>query len=356
MISHEREDLLKKRYAILGGLAAATAAAWYVNKKIAAPRYRGPRTPHFDGHRFENLEPFRAKTTADIIKWQAARERGTWPEWIDIPRRPAPPRDVTKGWRATFVNHASVLIQVPGVNILTDPVWSDRVGPTPSLGAPRHKAPGVDFDQLPPIDVVLISHAHFDHFDVPTLTELAREHDPLFVCGLGVGQLLARYGITRSIELDWWDHITAGPLSLTFTPAQHWSARGLGDRNANLWGGFFIKAHDASIYFVGDTGDGDHFAEIAARLGAPDLALIPIGAYAPRWFMADQHIDPAQAVRAHETLGAARSMAIHWGTFALADDGHDDPLIELARAKQDKNLTDADFIAIDNGEHIESPG
>ncbi|MEM1350444.1 MAG: MBL fold metallo-hydrolase [Myxococcota bacterium] len=250
------------------------------------------------------------------------------------------------------MNHATTLIQVPGANIITDPIFSERAGPLTWAGPKRHRAPGVCFEDLPSIDIVLLSHNHYDHCDSQSLARLAKRDDPIFLAGLGTRRLLKRFDVERVRELDWWQTTSHSGVELTFAPAQHWSTRGLGDANVNLWGSFFIDAKDATFYFAGDTGWGSHFHTIAERLGRPDVALLPIGAYEPRWFMRPQHINPAEAVDAHLALGATRSVGIHWGTFDLTDEPHDEPPKALARALQAKNIPADAFLALPNGGHI----
>jgi L-ascorbate metabolism protein UlaG (beta-lactamase superfamily) len=187
---------------------------------------------------------------------------------------------------------------------------------------------------LPPIHFVLLSHDHYDHCDLTTLRQLATAHAPIVITPLGNGPLLARAGFARIIELDWWqNHAHAPNLSITVTPSQHWSNRLSGHRCGRLWGGFYLRAEETNFYFVGDTGfNSTLFIEVRERLGAPDLAFVPIGAYEPRWFMAEQHCNPTEAVQIHCDVGARRSVAMHWGTFQLTDEGRDVPPLELRSA------------------------
>lgn len=216
------------------------------------------------------------------------------------------------------MNHATVLIQYAGCNLLTDPVWSERASPFSWIGPSRVAPPGVRFGDLPKIDLVLLSHNHYDHLDLVTLDRLSRQHSPRFIVPLGVARLLRQHGYGRLLEpeLDWWQ----ANGNVTAIPAHHFSARGLNDRNRTLWCGYWIATPAGPIYFAGDTAFGPHFAEIRKRLGAPRLALLPIGAYKPEWFMGPVHMSPAQAVEAHGILAPEQSFAIHWGTFRLADD------------------------------------
>jgi L-ascorbate metabolism protein UlaG (beta-lactamase superfamily) len=264
-------------------------------------------------------------------------------------RQTVPPPRVTRGLRVTWVNHATALLQLDGRNLLVDPVWSDRVSPVPFAGPRRHHAPGVAFDALPPIDLVLLTHDHYDHLDLPTLRRLAARHGAPVVTGLGNAAYLAARGLPGAVELDWGDEVTLaaggadegagdgagdapGALRATFVPARHWSARGASDRRRTLWGGFVVAGPAGRVYVAGDSGYGGHFAEAGARFGPFDLALLPIGAYRPEWFMAGHHMGPAEAVRAAAELRAAVSVPVHHGTFDLANDGQDEPVAELRRA------------------------
>lgn len=289
---------------------------------FSAPRYRGPKSDHFDGKRFLNLRPTRHAGFLDLVKWLANREAGPWSKWRDI--EPAIPPERVDGLRVTWVNHATMLIQVANVNILTDPVWSERCSPVSWAGPKRHHAPGIRFEDLPPIDAVLISHNHYDHMDLPTLRRLKRERT---FAGLGNAAFLK--GAT---DLDWWDSESLSKdVRVHCVPAQHFSSRGLTDRDANLWCGFVLETPRGSIYFAGDTGWGPHFGMIRERFGPMRLAFLPIGAYRPEWFMCSVHISPKDAVRAARELQAEVSIPMHWFTFHLGDDGQDEPAEVLRR-------------------------
>jgi L-ascorbate metabolism protein UlaG (beta-lactamase superfamily) len=234
--------------------------------------------------------------------------------------------------RITFVNHATTLVQMGGLNVLTDPVWSYRVGPTSGLGPARHHDPGVRFEDLPRIDAILLSHDHYDHFDLPTLERISARDNPLVLAGLGTGALLTQAHVSRHEALDWWDCRPVGEGRICALPAQHNSRRGLTDGNSTLWESFWIETRSGTVYFAGDTGFGPHFARIRARMGAPCVALLPIGAYLPRWFMEPNHMSPADAIHAHDILGARTSIAIHIKTFEQSDEGIDQPKADLLSA------------------------
>jgi L-ascorbate metabolism protein UlaG (beta-lactamase superfamily) len=241
------------------------------------------------------------------------------------------------------------------VCVLTDPIWSQRASPVSYAGPKRIRKPGLSFDRLPKIDVVLVSHNHYDHMDLPTLRSLVERDRPAIVTALGNAAYLKNKGVPDAIELDWWRswRLPGDCLTVTFTPARHFSARGLFDRDRTLWGGFWISAANApSVYFAGDTAMGVHFHFIRERLGAPDLALLPIGAYEPRWFMSEVHMNPAEAVEAHRILGARRSLAMHYGTFQMTDEAYDAPRRELAAAKQAAGIGDEEFSVPEPGESI----
>jgi L-ascorbate metabolism protein UlaG (beta-lactamase superfamily) len=266
------------------------------------------------------------------------------------PRRPpAPAGDEVV---VTFIGHATVLIQSSAGNVLIDPVFSRRASPLSFAGPQRVRAPGVRFDDLPPISLVLLSHNHYDHCDLAALQQLERRFHPLVVTLLGNGSLLRSAGITQVEELDWWESATSVPLRVTVTPAQHFSARGPFDRNRALWGGFLVEVGGQRILHAGDSGYGPHFLEMGKRLGRIDLAFIPIGAYQPRWFMKDIHMNPAEAVQAHLDLAASRSVAIHFGTFQLTPEGIDQPVRELANALRERGMPAERFRVLEIGESM----
>jgi L-ascorbate metabolism protein UlaG (beta-lactamase superfamily) len=222
-------------------------------------------------------------------------------------------------------------------------VYAERASPLSFAGPRRVRAPGIRFDDLPPISIVLLSHNHCDHCDLRTLAELDRRFHPTFITPLANGRLLRSAGVRRIIELDWWDTASDVPVPITLTPAQHFSARGILDRNRALWGGFLIATQKHRILFAGDSGYGPHFREIAQRLAPIDLALLPIGAYEPRWFMKVIHMNPAEAVQAHIDLGVARSLAMHFGTFQLTAEGIDEPPRLLAEELRQRGVVPEHF-------------
>ncbi len=314
--------------------------------------YDGPPSDHFDGTRFFNPgQPSTDRGLRAILRWKLAGAAAKWPK--SVPVTPAKPEARVDGLCVTMVGHASLLIQAAGVNILTDPVWSQRASPFRRVGPKRVTAPGIAFDDLPPIDVVLLSHAHYDHLDVDTLRRLQAAHDPLMAMPLGNDAVVtAAVPAARCVTGDWWDRLDLGNgITTTLTPAIHWSNRWPSDTRMTLWSGHYLDTPAGSIWFVGDTGYGRGriFGEVRERLGAPDIALIPIGAYAPRWFMAAQHVDPADAVRIFNDVGAGRALGIHWGTFQLTDEAREEPIEELATALRAASIAPECFVAAEAG-------
>ncbi len=267
---------------------------------------------HCDGSRFVSEADH---SFADELKWLWEMHSVDWPDWVDDAKQPNPPARVADRIRVTYVNHATVLIQTNGLNILTDPIWSYRAGPFSWLGSRRVRNPGVKLEDLPPIDVILISHNHFDHLDLPTLKILASRDHPIVVSGLGNGALLKEAGFADVREMDWWMHNDVGDIRIVFVPARHSSGRGLFDGNQSLWGGFVIDGPQGRVYFAGDSGFGKFVDLIAERYKPFDLAILPIGAYEARWFMKTMHMNPDDAVRIHLALQPRQSIGMHFGTF-----------------------------------------
>lgn len=314
-----------------------------------APRYRGPVTNHFNGKKF--LNPAMPERSGNVLEWLLHRNKGPWPNQPDSFVGPKPaPRIMGDSLVITFVNHSTFLLQTGGLNILTDPVWSDRVGPTSWLGVKRRRPPGLRFDDLPPIDIVLLSHNHYDHLDLPTIRRLVKDHNPLFVTPLGVSYLPKSAGARTTRELDWNDTLRINDqLSLTCTEAQHFSNRGLGDRDETLWAGYLIHTAYGTIYFCGDSGYGPHFKQIGEQAGPIKLALLPIGSYRPEWFMAPVHVSPAGAVQALIDLKATQAVGIHFGTFQQGDDGLMEPADDLRKALDVYNVRQSRFLVPKEG-------
>lgn len=315
----------------------------------------GETREHFRNGRFFN-PGVRDHGFLEAMRWMLRRKIGPWTKWIASAPGPPPPVAVPgEALRVTLVNHATVLLQTQSVNIVTDPVWSRRVSPVSFAGPERHRDPGIRFEDLPPVHCVLISHNHYDHFDRPTLRRLATEHRPAIFCPLGLATPLRRLGFQDVEELDWWEHREFRGFRMHCIPAQHFSARGPFDRNRTLWCGWVLESDSGPIYFAADTGFGDFFAEIGRRFASLRFAMLPIGAYEPEWFMGPIHMAPEQAVEAWSTLGSPEAMAIHFGTFALADDGEHAPVERLRDALRDQPQSER-FRVPREGEGLTIPG
>ena len=307
---------------------------------------------HFDGTRFFNPRGENpAKGLFSVLKWKLGSRAQPWPSQIvddnvavDLN---APILD--RQLRVVYVNHATLLLQWDGLNILTDPTMMKGIGPLGLI--PRYRKPGVALEQLPRIDIALVSHNHYDHLDVPSLRALYAQTDCATILPLGCLGYLPKQGLSRARELDWWEthRDPAHKVSITFVPAQHWSKRTPFDTNRSLWGGFVVERDGISVFFAGDTGYGPHFREIAERLPRIDVALLPIGAYEPRFFMKAAHMNPEEAVRAAEDLDARNSIGIHFGTFRLTDEAIEAPVEDLKRAVAERDFL-RPFYAPKNGD------
>ncbi|WP_234736919.1 MBL fold metallo-hydrolase [Tellurirhabdus bombi] len=319
---------------------------------VSAPRYSGPVTDHFDGKTFRNLNGQEAKGFREAIAWTISRKQMPWEDYRNgQPATPPPARVTGKDVRVTFVNHSTVLMQFDGLNVLTDPVWYTRTSPFQWVGPKRHTAPGVSLNDLPKIDIILLSHNHWDHLDIGTFKTLCQRDQPKVYCTLGVKTFLEEQGCQNISEMDWNQSIAYNSSTKVHcVPAQHFSGRGLFDRNATLWAGFVIQSAVAgNVYFAGDSGYGAFFKQIGQQFGPLRLALIPIGAYKPEWFMSPIHCSPAEAVQIHQDVRSEHSIGIHFGTFALADDGENEPVNELNEALRQKGLSLENFRTLKEG-------
>lgn len=305
---------------------------------------------HYNGKVFFNPGVEVVNSFWDVIRWKMTSTPVEWPEKVKNKNYPFRPLGAGEKASFTFINHSTLLIQLPKTNILTDPVFSERVSPVTFAGPKRIREPGLSIEQLPHIDVVIISHNHYDHLDIESLKTLDKKFHPLFLVPVGDEKLLKSEGILHVKSMDWWDEIRIKDTRYVFTPCQHWSARSLFDTNESLWGSFQIDNGVTKIYFSGDTGYGKHFIETKNRLGSPDIALLPIGAYKPRWFMKLHHMNPEEAVKAHIDLGATRTIGIHYGTFQLTDEGLDEPVRDLKLALDNMKRDQKEFIILDEGQ------
>ncbi|HTJ91392.1 MAG TPA: MBL fold metallo-hydrolase [Acidocella sp.] len=318
-----------------------------------------PISDHYDGKHFFNPEPMhrggggrRRRGLFSLLRsrWREETPWATWPKWVE--NAPYPPPGPAPN--VTFIGHSSFLLRLPGLTLLTDPVFSQRCSPSQWVGPKRVRDPGLRLDALPPIDLILLSHNHYDHMDVRALRRIRRRFPgAAIVTTLGNAAFLARKGLAGAVELDWWHKVTLGETTITATPARHFAARTLWDRNETLWAGFWLQHQGATLYFAGDTGYTKFFAEIRARLGAPDLALLPIGAYEPRWFMSPVHMNPEDAVTAFNDLQACRAVGMHYGTFQLTAEEIDAPQRDLATALHAAGIERDLFCALDIGETLD---
>jgi L-ascorbate metabolism protein UlaG (beta-lactamase superfamily) len=323
--------------------------------------YDGPVSDHFDGVRFFDPEGAAPRSRADLLRWMiGSRWRGTrakWPAWAPSPYVDHPPARVDGGaWRISYVGHASWLVQTAGINLLLDPVWSQRASPFRRFGPRRVNDPGIPFADLPPIDLVLVSHAHYDHLDLPTLSRLAGAHRPRVIAPLGNDAIMRDHDPSIAAEgCDWHQRVEiAAGVAVTPVPTRHWSARSLSDRNMSLWASFVIETPGGCIYFVGDSsyGDGAYFRRARDRYGPLKFAILPIGAYEPRWFMRDHHMNPAEAVQALLDCGAETALASHYGTFQLTDEAIDAPLLALTEALKAAGIPPARFQVLRPGQTL----
>ena len=346
-------------------------------------RYYNPAKPHHRPDGFQNnYQSFRGKRWHEILRWRWNASRAGHPRPLTEPIPVMSPdldfihANAQAGLNmqpaVTWIGHITVLAQMGGLNILTDPVFSERCFPVQWAGPKRATPPGLSLAQLPRIDVVLLSHNHYDHMDEASLLALAQQPGgpPLFITPLGHQAWFARRGIRHVVELDWWDtHVLpasdrSARMPITLTPAQHWSARTANDALRSLWGGFAVLAPDCHLFFAGDTAYSKDFADIRQHFaqaqkpdsgGGFDIALLPIGAYEPRWFMKDQHVNPQESVQIFHDLGCKKAIAVHWGTFQLTDEALDEPPRELARCLHQAGLSSDQFMTLAIGATFKVP-
>jgi L-ascorbate metabolism protein UlaG (beta-lactamase superfamily) len=323
--------------------------------------YAGPASDHFDGRRFFNPEdrarpPTRATPARFFNRWATGEGRAGWPARVPVvPTRPSPQVDGNR-MRVTWIGHSTVLVETAGVNILTDPIWSERASPFSFIGPKRVRAPGVRFEDLPRIDLILVSHNHYDHMDLPTLKRLWDRDRPLIVTSLGNDAILRKAGI-ESVALDWGrTRRMARGLAVTVERVHHWGSRWGTDRNRALWSGFTVHLPGGNVFFAGDTGFGDGaWAGEAAKRGPYRLAILPVGAYLPREIMSGNHMDPDEAVEVFRRLGARSALGVHWGTFQLTFEAIDDPPRRLRAALARQGIAPERFVTTQVGRSYEVP-
>ena len=316
-----------------------------------------PVSDHCDGQVFFNLDGVNGlKSFRDVLKWKMTSKPAKWPEWVENSAEPKLPREIKQGEAyITFINHITFLLQFAGpggvpINVITDPVFSERVSPFKFAGPKRVRAPGLHLPSLPKIDLICLSHNHYDHMDVESLASISKRDQCAVVMPLNNKDLLR--DVSHPHELDWWETFQDRDLKVTLVPAQHWSARGINDRNKSLWGGFFIEAGGIKLYFAGDSGYGPFFKSICNKMGPADINILSIGAYEPRWFMKEQHMNPADAVQAHIDLKSKFSVGSHFECFQLTDEAIDQPRIDLKAALDAAEVPESAFTAPKTGETL----
>jgi L-ascorbate metabolism protein UlaG (beta-lactamase superfamily) len=319
---------------------------WFKNYYFAY--YDGPVRGHFNGKTFSNYTENNNHGLIDVLKWKLLGKRAkAWPKHHNNKSEDTPPPIVNgKSIRVSMIGHATLLVQTQGLNFITDPVYSERASPFDFVGPRRVLAPGVKFENLPKIDAILLSHNHYDHMDIATLKRIVERDKSLILAPLGNDIILRKHGVNTEIEaLDWNQIYKMTPkVNIILTPAEHWSSRYVIDKNRALWGGFIIQAPGGNIYFAGDTGYGDGriFKKIKDQYGTPKIAILPIGAYEPRWFMKIAHLNPKDAVLAFIDMGKPKTLGMHFGVFRLTDEAYDSPVREL-------NIALADLAPDDKG-------
>lgn len=338
--------LSKKSFSVFLLLSATVVAC--------AMKTKYPITDHFDGKLFYHAGLESDHSFWSVVKWAVLRPSLNYPDWIDNKSKPQLPKKLEdKKVAATFINHSSFLLQTKSFNFVTDPIWAQRASPVSFLGPKRFRDPGIKLDELPPVHFVVLSHNHYDHFNLQSIEDLHKKFKPIFIMALGNARLVKKIEGIQVVELDWWQphtiSVNGAMAKITLVPSQHWSARGITDKREALWGGYVIEADAAKIYFAGDTGfNQEIFNKIGETFKDIDLALLPIGAYEPRWFMKINHVNPEEAVQIHLAVKAKISVAMHYGVFRLSDEEFGQPEKDLETAK--KNSAVENFVTLDVGE------
>ena len=340
-----RPQLSFMKYFLALCCAFAVSGCSQVQPYADSPQFNNERG-RFEHPSAKNID----KPFSDLLRWR--REAGDLPPdprvGVGFETRTPQPEEFEN--HAVWLGHSTLLVSYNGQRVLTDPIFGTRASPVSFAGPKRETPLPIDPTQLPSILATVISHNHYDHLDKASVQTLARlQPDMLWVVPLGLKPLLSRWGAPKVVELDWWQSIAVNGVRLTATPVQHWSARTLRDRNQTLWAGWMVDWSDFKFYFAGDTGYSNDFNETRQRLGAPDLAAIPIGAYEPRWFMKDAHVNPEESVQVFQDLQAQQAIGIHWGTFVLTDEPMEQPLTRLMEALTEQGIDSKRFQALKHG-------
>ncbi len=350
-----------KRRKFLKWLSAGTLTAlvggvgWSQYKRKTNPYYTGPVSDHYNGLSFFNPEGAAPGSFTNLLKWKFQEERAEWPDEYPSPYANAKPQAKVDGAdiKVTMIGHATLLIQTNGLNIITDPVYSKRVSPFQFAGPKRHNPPGIAFNDLPKIDIILVSHNHYDHLDLLTLEKLVKRDNPKIITPLGNDTIIHGSVDNADIEIgDWGDIVEISDTKIYFEPCHHWSARGTKDRRMALWSAFVIETPERKIYHIGDTGfhDGINFKSAAEKHTRFDLTIMPVGAYEPRWFMKGQHQNPAEAVEGFKLCKTEYALGHHWGTFQLTNEAIEQPKIDLTKALKDQGIPENRFLAMAPGQ------
>ena len=340
----------------LGALSIFGGGAGFASWKPSNFYYNGPTSDHFNGTNFYNPGGVAPRKITEVIKWQLGGGKAKWPsEYPSVFDKAKPhPRIEGNEIKITMIGHASLLVQVSGLNFITDPVFVDRASPFQFAGPRRVNPPGVRFEDLPPIDYVLLSHNHYDHLDLATLDQLVNDHGATIVCPLGNDAIVGKKNSKAKFVTGDWGDVSdlKNGVRVHFEPTHHWSARGIKDRRMALWAAFVLETPQGKIYHVGDTGfhDGLNYQALLDKHGEMQVSILPIGAYEPRWFMRGQHQNPDEAVQGHLICRSKTTIAHHWGTFQLTDEAIEAPLEALAEAKQKHGISDDDFVVLRPGE------
>ncbi|MEP1443126.1 MAG: MBL fold metallo-hydrolase [Hyphomicrobiales bacterium] len=329
-----------------GGVSTAVA-------KVKNIYYNGVRTDHFDGVKFFNPAGTNPKGLGGLLRWKLGSRAAKWPSTYPSPFAGTKPETSVDNLAITMVGHATLLIQINGLNFLTDPIFTERASPFSFVGPKRIAPPGVSLEDLPKIDGVLLSHNHYDHLDKESLKWLVENHDPLIITPLGNDTIIHKSIPKARVQTgDWGDVVKLGKAKIHFEPMHHWSARKTSDRRMALWAAFVVESKAGKVYFVGDTGfhDGINFKAVRKKHGGFKASIVPIGAYSPRWFMKDVHQNPEEAVQSHILCNAEVSIAHHWGMFQLTNEPIEEPIERLAAARSAAGLNETAFLALKPGE------